>query len=400
MRNIKNMKKSAANSIGAAFLILIILVLIVLAVSFMSEEDREYLLNGTNSTEDNGKIITGTDILVLESPGTLDYISQTEMNIEHSIPSFNLYTKTESQEMIKRDSVYITNAILTNKPQTYTFTIDKELTENMVVSANVNAEHRGRLIIKLNGYEVFNEEVDKTNLGPVTLPDDYLFNGDNEVEVSVSSPGVLIWLKNHYTLTNFKIVGDITDISHQTSNNMFIVSSTERSNIDTAALRFIADCTRGSIPDTLTIELNDHELFSGVPDCGAIRQIEFVPSYLNSGENYVFFETLGGSFLIDNIVVKTELKKMIHPTYYFEIEEDEYNLIEDGQLDILLDLEFTNDVDYKKADIVINGHTTSLDTYDKEYSKNIGPYIREGNNAVEITPKTRLNVLELKVYYD
>ena len=134
-----------------------------------------------------------------------------------------------------------------------------------------------------------------------------------------------------------------------------------------------------------------------MPDCGILRSMEISPHYLLSGENTLIFRTSKGRYLIDNLIVKSELKELTYPTYYFEINESIHEEVIDDKLDATLYLMFPDDIEKKKAELIINTHKTGLNTGDEDYSLNIDHYLREGSNVVEIRPKTTLDVVELRV---
>ena len=64
----------------------------------------------------------------------------------------------------------------------------------------------------------------------------------------------------------------------------------------------------------LDVFINSNNVFSSVPDCGTLRPVEFAPSVLSEGENKIIFRTDRGNYLIDQIVVKTELEDPVAPT--------------------------------------------------------------------------------------
>ncbi|MBU0536142.1 MAG: hypothetical protein KKE20_04200, partial [Nanoarchaeota archaeon] len=230
---------------------------------------------------------------------------------------------------------------------------------------------------------------------PIELPKRYL-KDENYIDVSVSGVGWKFWRTNEYELENIKITGSITDKSSQESKVTFQVSSTEKNNLNRVFIKFFPECDVKKVAP-LQVFLNNNQLFSSVPDCGITRSLEISPHYLLSDENILIFRTAEGKYLIDNLIVKSELKELTYPTYYFEINKTIHNDILDGDLDAILYLLFVDDLEKKKAELVINTHKAGLDTYDSEYDLNINPYIREGSNVVEIRPKNTLDIVEIKV---
>ncbi|HLC66003.1 MAG TPA: hypothetical protein VJI46_07835, partial [Candidatus Nanoarchaeia archaeon] len=62
-----------------------------------------------------------------------------------------------------------------------------------------------------------------------------------------------------------------------------------------------------------------------------------------------------------------------------------------------VELEFVDDDLSKRLDLNINGKLTNVDQKKPTYSRKITSWIEEGNNYIEIRPKTRVNIVELRV---
>ena len=76
--------------------------------------------------------------------------------------------------------------------------------------------------------------------------------------------------------------------------------------------------------------------------------------------------------------------------------------IENGDVDIVLTIEFIDDDRNKRADLNINDRLSSIDTEDKIFTKTLNDgddpnFIEEGNNFVEIEPRTRLDIIEIRI---
>ena len=86
------------------------------------------------------------------------------------------------------------------------------------------------------------------------------------------------------------------------------------------------------------------------------------------------------------------------PTYFFSIQESDFKDIESGKADLNVTLLFPNSVDRKKGVILINDYFMEIETFESFYNRGINSFVREGNNAVEIRPKSdKIDILELKV---
>ena len=71
--------------------------------------------------------------------------------------------------------------------------------------------------------------------------------------------------------------------------------------------------------------------------------------------------------------------------------------IDDDDKDVILTIEFVDDNRNKRADININDRFITLDEDERFFSKNINDFIKEGNNFIEIRPRDRLDIVELRV---
>ncbi|RLE44970.1 hypothetical protein DRJ25_06200 [Candidatus Woesearchaeota archaeon] len=384
--------KKGATAGGAAALVAIIAFMIVLYILFLPPEERARILE--NRTEGGSAIVEGNVTLLLENPGRLDYIVQDEY--EHDLPAFTLY-KTTGAEIIKKENPFLVkNGWFDEKSKQVTFKIeDLDLVDNVILTFG-SKKNKGVLIITLNGNTVFENEISSYNVEPVALPKEYL-KEDNLLEFSVSGVGIRFWRTNEYIIENLQIIADVTDITRQESENVFTISAVEYYNLDTAKLKFNPECNPKDV-GTLNVFVNNHKIFSGVPDCGIINTIEFPAHYLNQGGNHVVFRTDKGSYLVDQIKVKTKLKGVKYPFYSFEINDTMYEDVRNGKLDIELVLKFVDTGELKRANIYVNDGRFIMSTEESEFVKNINSRIVRGTNELEIVPdKSTLDIIELRV---
>ncbi|MCX6707873.1 MAG: hypothetical protein NT001_07110 [Candidatus Woesearchaeota archaeon] len=386
-------KKAQASGAGAAILVAIITALIVIYILFLPPAEREALLEGNHTSSDGSSVISGNVTLFTENPGRLDYLAQ--KSIEHTLPSMNLYTKTKAIELESMQSVYVKNAWFDKTTFNITFPIeDFENTDNIQLVFNVK-KASGMLMLKLNGYDIYDNELTSANIEPITLQKS-LLKEQNTIDVSVSGVGWKFWRTNEYLLENIKMTGSYTDKSNQEAKVVFQVSEAEKDNLDRVYLKFFPECDINKV-DKLEVSLNNNQIFSSVPDCGVLRSLEISPHYLLSEENTLIFRTAEGQYLIDNLAVKSDLKEQIYPTYYFELNKTVLDDITDGNINAKLYLLFLDDTEKKQAELTINTHKVGIDTSDREYSLSLNSYVREGNNVIQIKPEQTLDVVEIKL---
>jgi hypothetical protein len=123
----------------------------------------------------------------------------------------------------------------------------------------------------------------------------------------------------------------------------------------------------------------------------------FSPGILDVGTNTVVFRTNKGSYLIDQIKVQTELEEEMFPIFFFEVNTSVFDDIEDGDLDAFVFIEFVDDDEGKKLDLNVNGVLTNIDQDEPDFDRDITRWIEEGNNYIEIRPRTVLHIAELRV---
>ena len=398
MKNKKGQNVPETGS-GAATFIGILIIIIIFYILFLPPGERDKLLE--EKTDEYGNIIEeGENITLLtENIGRLDYRKLDEF--EHSIPSFTLFKTTDSEVLKKINPFYIKNGWFDKKFYNITFQIeDLEQIDNILLSFTAT-KHKGMLTIKLNGNIIFESELRSSNVEPIVLSKDTLQN-DNNLEFGVSGVGWRFWTTNEYELQNVQITGDITDISRQESRNVFHATETEAINTEKATLKFNPECNPRDV-GILDITINSRNIFSGIPDCGILNIVEFSPDFIYGGSNKVVFKTNEGSYLIDQIQVKTELKEKISPVYYFDVNSTIFNGVDSGNMSAYLKIRFVDDDTTKKLDLNINDHKLPRIDQEKPYYErkliNSGEKkeIKQGNNYIELIPKSVLNIVELRV---
>ena len=256
-------------------------------------------------------------------------------------------------------------------------------------------ESAGRLSIKLNGEEIFNNEVLAKNIEPIKLRKD-LLQQENVLEFAVSDIGVKFWGANKYTISNILITADSTDVTSQVSRQIFITTKAELSGAEKAVFNFIPECNYRNI-GPLEISFNGLNIYKGVPDCGSENIIELDPSVMLEGQNTLIFQSTQGSYVIGKAVVTTTLEGAEAPIYYFHVNPQLYLDIEEGNIAPFLYLTFSSQSETTAGKVLINGHPTNVEAGETVFRKNIAPFIVPGSNVIEIVPRKEMNVARLEV---
>lgn len=393
-RGCKHNKRGQANATSAAGLVIVIVLIIVFYLLFIPPDVRRDILEDS-STSSSSSRSSFNETLLKETPGILDTFNDQE--IEHLIPAVNLFETQYASTLTQEAKVSVKNSWFSKRQEELKFTVaDLENTNNVLISFSA-AKRQGDLQITLNGEDVFFGKLSSANPDPIRINKDELIQGKNTLMIQTTSVGAKFWSTNEFELDGFKVTADITDISEQLSKNIFIVSATEKTNTDRVTLSFVPECTLGTV-GVLEVMINGGEVYSAVPDCGSGTKIELNPESIRQRENNIVFRTNDGNYLIDLIKITTQMKDAVHPIYYFDIDEDDYEDYLDEE--VLLRVTFVDDLETKEGKFIINGRETGLFQDERVYEKDITDYLVEGNNAIKIVPESRLEIVKLEVVTD
>ena len=392
--------RNAQSGVNAAVLVAIIAGLIILYIIFLPEAERESLLENKSISKTSGssKSADDEDILLREFPGRLDDV---ESIIDKTIPNIFLFETTNAKEIEKINPLVVRNGLFDKKDRTVSFGIDDlENTDNVILSFKAG-KHDGILTIKLNNEIIYENDIESETVAPIKLNKN-LLQDSNTLEFSVSSVGFRFWKTNEYSLDDIKIIGDITDKSKQESRNVFTLTATELFNIEKVDLRFVPYCKSEAKVGVLDVFVNNREVFSAVPVCEDAYRQPIPLGILDEGENRIVFRTNKGSYSVEQIKVEFVEKDVRTKVYFFEVNESVINKIKSGDKDVILTIEFVDDEKDKRADLNINDRLSTIDTEKKTFTKTLNDdndpdFIEEGNNFIEIRPRTRLDIVEIRV---
>lgn len=392
----QSIDKKGQPAAGAAILLVVIAGLLVMFVILLPPSERAELLGENISKNATSTLDEAVDeeTLLVESPGRIDFLGQRE--IEHPLPVINIFTTTGTEVLAEKNVVSAKRALFTEKTDSMRFTIkDLDNTENLLLSFSVE-RGKGELLMTLNGETIFDAEVEAGVLPPVQLPSNTL-QEQNELLFSVSSPGMAFWATHEAVLKEVQVIADVTDVGAQAASSIFLVSDTEKNNLEKVTLRFQPDCIFDQV-GKLTVVLNGRVLYSAVPDCDlAFVPIEISPTVIVEGENEIAFRAERGSYLLSHVLLESRLREVEFPTYFFELSHEQFGAIKREDLRLRLELDFVDTVSRKFGEIIINGHTRGFDTKEVNLVMDISDEAVRGNNAVKIQPQKTIEVRELQV---
>ena len=238
-----------------------------------------------------------------------------------------------------KGNFYVKNSLFSDKVGNLSFGVDDISNTKNVLLSFIVKKGTGRLIVNFNDHEVFNGEVVGENVAPIVLPKEFL-QSHNILEFKTSSIGMVFWQTHEYILENVKVTADMTNTEAQESKVVFIVSDSEKNNLDKASMRFVIGQCGGDKPSKLYVSLNGYTVFSGIPDLETPLNYEFESGRLFSGENELRFRVDSGCYLVDQIVLKSKLKEAFQPFCSFELTDKEYNDITAARQNINLTIKF------------------------------------------------------------
>ena len=384
--------RSGQGGVNAAILVAIIAGLIILYIIFLPASQREALLeNKTSSSTSTGE---NSNVLLSVSPGSLS--TSQGLENEKTIPDAFLVETTNAQELKTANPFIVRNGWFDTKIYKFDFGIDDTTNTDNVLLSFTTKKHSGVLTIKLNNAVIYENEISSNNIEPVKL-DKRLFSKINTLEFSVSSVGIRFWTTNEYDFENMKILGDITDTSRQESANIFTISDAEFASIDKATLKFVPSCGGAGNVGMLNIYVNNKKLFSSVPVCDNQYKQGIPKSALNEGENNIVFKTNKGSYSVEQIKILLNFNQPTIRTYYYEVNNDAFTQIRNGNKDVQLTVKFVDDKQQKRARLDLNGHVENIDTIKSIFTEKINTKISEGNNYIRLDPLNDVSIVELRI---
>ena len=379
---------------GAAVLLAIIAGILIMFIILVPPKQRAELLGESNtSTGTTLRTSAAAENLLKQSPGRLDFLAQRD--VEHPLPVINIYTKTEGKVLAEKNVAYAKKGAFSEEDTEFPFSLAEVSQINNVLLSLAVDDIQGKLIILLNGEQIFNDQADVGPITPITLPKNSL-QAQNKLVFRASSPGLAFWKTNEISLSKIKVVADVTNTEAQSSKNIFLLSETEKRNLERVKLKFQPNCEL-SEAGTLTIAINNNEIFKGIPDCDiAMVPIEFSPALVYQGENEIVFSAEKGTYVLSHVLIETKLNEVEFPTYYFQLSKEQFEDIQHDKSRLRLTMDFVDVVTRKIGDVVFNGHITSFDTKEVTETVDLTDDVAEGTNALKIKPRKTLEIREIR----
>ena len=386
-----NSKRGQAAA-GAAVFVAIVAGLIIMFIILVNPAERAALL-GDDDSSTTTSTSTSDNNLLRKNPGRIDYLAQNK--IEHPLPVITINTRTEGKVLAEKSIAKVKKGVFSEETSKLLFSIpDFENTKGVMLSFKAE-ELDGKVKVSLNGELIYEDEPVSGNVLPIKLSEN-LLDEDNEILFEVTSPGAAFWHTNSGLLKNIKVVADVTSVEFQKSRNVFLVSDTEKKNLEKIELRFVPECD--GLMGKLNIDVNGNNIYEGVPDCGVpMIPIPLFSDMINQGQNTITFSIDEGSYILSHVNLEFELKEVDFPVFYFDLSHEEFLDVSKGDKDVRLKLDFVDVVAEKRIDLLVNGKLKSFETKELSYSIDLSDDAVQGTNSIKVKPKKTVDIRELNV---
>jgi len=384
------MKKRAQAPTGgsAATLIGIITLLLIFYILFLPPAEREMLLSEQNVSE-TGEVIQ-KQVLLKAPIGKLDFVGENEF--DHYLPNTYLHESRAADILANINPFKIKKTIYKTDRKEHTFRIaDPANTQNVFLSMAV-PKHEGILNIEFNGLDLFEGEIRQTNPPPIPIRTDYL-KETNTIAFQAEGFGMPA---REYEFSEAKVIGDVLDIGRLAAKSTIPIGNAEYNNMERAWIDFYPLCDQFTV-GVMDILINNKKIFTGVPECESLNRKDLYKEDLNPGKNQIEIILSSGSASVEQIRIKTILDEAKSFMDYFNVNSKLFDQIGRGERYVRLLVKFVDDGRAKNARLNINGRLYMIDQRTPNYQADITDDIEEGNNYIELTPLTELNIVKLEI---
>ncbi len=390
----KSKKGAETNNAGnIAVLVALIALFIIIYVLLLPPGARRELL-GDESGVGAGNNSGSGNVYFSRYLGELSPSTQVN-TVYHNIPAVNMFTTNDKDLTTLSGYLQVSSAFIGSKSQNLAFNLDSPEDVKKASLYLLVEEADGNLILKLNGQEIYNNQLRANIQETIELPLQYL-QGQNNIQLFVSSPGWMFWKTNNYKIRDIKLRKE-TKISNRIVERTISIPASEWGSIDKAILKYSVFCDREE-DNILSIFVNDQLLYKDVPFCNIdADEIEVDKNNLVYGTNKIRFETMDGDYLIEQISLKTLLQKETRPEEVFSVSQDEYKDIRRGLKNVVAYIDFGNRGNRRLLNLDINGEVVEVDTDQDVYSLKISDYIKQGGNSIKIEPRNTFEIIEFNV---
>ena len=386
-------KKGKGDGSSVAVILIVIALFMVLYILFIPPEERRGLLDSDRENVTSSSASSAKLELLAESPGI---ISPTrDFGTKHSIPSVNIFIKTEPKLDQLAQNIVVKNGLFTKSSPILKFRSD-DFSDTKKVTLNFFVQQAsGELRIKLNGQTVYSEDIVSSGAKVVDINKNFL-RDQNELEFSVSSAFFSV---NTYNLQNLVLKQEFERINSKEERS-FTLSDGELKTMSRARLEYTQVCNDPLPKDTarLDIHVNDLRAITQNIKCVTTNQeLDIDLNYLRVGKNVITFTLEEGDFSLNQLNLETTSSESKFLTYAFSLPSSEFDKIESNEKKVSLDLALSQERRKKNARIIINNNEVIMNTEEGDFSRDITDLVVEGTNFLRIIPSNSFLINSLKV---
>lgn len=371
------------SSVGS--LIGVILLIFVFYIVFLPEAERQELLEGTPSPGMPG--VTPAEGVLFEASGLR--LTVPEVDEVRRFPNAVLEETRVPEMVLQAPPFEVWKGWFSDRVKDFTFFISAP---ERVEEAHVTFQSpvkRGILRVSVNGYVVYESRVTTPPLVPIPRQ---LLRKENVISFEVDGG---FFEKKEYKVSDLKVLVQKFDPKRAMTEYTFSISADEFADIETSRLEFFAQCTQAKA-GVLSVVLNGVVISQAVPACDSPNRFDIDHSVLVSGKNSLRFMLDKGRLGVEQvrlILGEAESKPLIG---YFSVDERTMADLLDRVKRVLVNVEFVGER-YKQAILNVNGVKYAIDQSAADYSVDVTPDVRFGNNYVSLTPLTDLDISEFQV---
>ena len=386
------MKLGQNNGGNAALLLLVITAIVLIYIILLPDAERDDLIdtnsNSSSNTSNSGKLLFNA------TPGLL--LHEDDDNVRHDAGSVSVFVRSDEVELADLRRFIVSSSSGGQERKVVNLSAEGVVRNAQLTFTVVDGS--GRLFVSVDGEEVFSG-VPRNQVSPISLED--LSSNSVIVFETESISGWQFWRSNHYEIADLKVTATHDSFDSQQAITSFVVSSDELARVESASISYFTSCASGIRSGQLQLSLNGRVLFSGFPDCNSPAKIELLASDLIAGRNQLTFSTTTGSYLLDRITITTIIEEALPASYFFTIDDNEYDRIESESDEVKVYFSFIDNNERKSAELNINNVKFSIDTKGKNFTQTIpASAIREDSNALTITPRRTFALPLIEVRLD
>lgn len=318
------------------------------------------------------------EILVSESPG---FLAPQERYAIYAIKPVQIFNQEEIEIATILEKVRVSKEWFKSDEKKGVFSIH-ERSKEVRLFIHVN-EAEGKLKVSITPRASY--VVEGKGIKEIKIPSSML-NELNIVRLSVSTP-LTPFQTNYYEIEKI-IVKEVYSLTDHTAEREIEIKQ-NLSELIGSNLFFRADCLT---KEKLKVSIND-KIIKKETICGEV--LTDITENITENNKLVFLSD--GNYLISTIKIDLRFEKKKYPIYYFNVEE--YPAVERGTIFAMLKLEFDSSEE-KELSVYINKKSLEIKTNKLEYKTRINDYLMEGQNSIQLIPRTEVEIKSLKVYLE